>query len=161
MATTLADFGRRLSSVVDGSASARIAAKAGMAAKEAAIDAASRDLGGDRAFSGFRRRVPLGAGFDDAGEGQVVVNFRPAGLWRLAESGRQRSGKIYPRAGARKGGRVVKGRALRTPRGFRASSSYSRSRGLGTVDDAVAEARREVPKAAAKQLSAEIRKVVR
>lgn len=157
----LADFGRRLSTLTDSAATGRIANKAGMAGKKAAMDAAADDLGGDRAFSGMRRRVQLSAGYDDAGQGRVQINFRPVGLWKLAEAGRRRSGPIYPRAGSRKGLGVTKGRAVRTPEGPRARSSFKPSRGLNTFSDAVKDARREVPKAAAEQFRDEIRRVVR
>jgi hypothetical protein len=47
-----------------------------------------------------------------------------------------------------------------TPQGPRARSSYSPSRGLNTYDDAVKDAQRQVPKAAFRQLQAEIARVV-
>lgn len=161
MADELVDFGQRLEQVVGGAAMRRIVNKAGMAGKRAAQEAAEADLGGDRVFSGFRRRVPLNAGFDAVGGDQVKINFRPAGLWRLAESGRQKSGPIFPRTGIRKGKGVVYRRAVRTPHGYRARSSYSKSRGLNTFSDAVKDSRREVPKAAARQFRTEVSRVVR
>ena len=83
----LADFGRRVANVVDPAAMERMAAKGGAAGKKAALDAASRDLGGDRRFSGMRRKATLSAGYDDAGAGKVEIKFRPAGMWNLAEAG--------------------------------------------------------------------------
>ncbi len=149
MANDLAAFGARLAQVVDGSAKARIMNKAGMAGKKAALEAASDDLGGDRSFSGMRRKAPLGAGYDVEGD-LVRVNFRPAGLWNLADKGRRSSGPIRPR----------KKRAVLTPQGPRARSSYGPSRGLGTVRDAFKKAHRDVPKAAAQQFHAEVARVV-
>ena len=154
MARTLADFGRDVSSITDPAAVGRLLRAGGMAGKDAALKAAADDLGGDRSFSGMRRKAALSAGYDDVGGSQVQVNFRPAGLWKLAESGRQRSGKIVPR---KRGGR----HALLTPAGPRASSSYGPSRGLGTFSDAVKDAQREVPKAAAKQFQSEVARAMR
>jgi hypothetical protein len=124
-----------------------------MAAKKAALDAASADLGGDRAMSGLRRKAALGAGFDRTGATEVTLNFRPAGLWILASRGRTSSGTIRPR---KRGG---KGALAGNGFGPRASSRYGRSRGLDTFDDAVNKARTEVPKAAFKQFVAEIASV--
>jgi hypothetical protein len=160
MADELSDFGRRLAQVADGSAMRRIVNKAGMAGKKSALDAAEKDLG-DRAFSGMRRKVKLSAGFDTVGDSQVKINFRPPGLWRLAEDGRNKSGGIFPRAGNRKGKGTVGGRAVMTPQGPRARSGFGPSRGLGTFTEAVNDAQREVPKAAARQFADEVRKVVR
>lgn len=147
----LSAFAARLEKVTDPAALRRIADKGGLAGKKAALEAASADLGGDRAFSGLRRKAPLGVGYDVDGA-TVHINFRPAGLWRLAEQGRRSSGTIQPR---RRGGR----RAVLTPLGPRAGSSYRQSRGLGTFTEAVKDAQREVPKAAAKQFTAEIGRV--
>lgn len=154
MANELGDFGRRLESLVDGPVMQRMAAKGGAAGKRVALEAVSKDLGSDRAFSGMRRRTGLSAGYDNQGGGVVAINFRPAGLWKLAEDGRNKSGKIKPRA---RGGK----KAVMTPRGPRRSSTYGPSRGLGTFTDAVHDAQREVPKAAHEQFVAEIRRVVR
>ena len=150
----LAAFGKRLGDVVDGDAQRRMLNKAGAAGKKSALDAAARDLGGDRSFSGMRRRTKLNAGYDLRGDSEVVINFRPAGLWKLASEGRRRSGAIVPR---KRGGK----KALMTPHGPRARSSYGRSRGSHTFDDAVRDAQREIPKAAFRQFQDEVRKVVR
>lgn len=157
----LSDFGRRLSNVTDSAAVRRILNKAGMAGKATALEAASESLGGDRMFSGMRRKAPLKAGYDLVGSDTVKIGFRPAGLWVLADQGRKRSGRIYPRAGSRKGQGPVTGRAVSTPDGPRASSQYRPSRGLGTFDDAVTKARRKVPRAAANQFRSEVAKVVK
>jgi hypothetical protein len=151
VADEFGDFGRRISEIVSPGSTKRILDKGGMAGKKAALDAASKDLGSDRAFSNWRRKVSLSAGYDGAGGSRVQINFRPAGMWRLAERGRQGSGKIRPR----------RGQAVRTPDGLRASSSYGRSRGLNTFTDAVQEAEHEVPKAAAAQFRHEIARAVR
>lgn len=154
MARTLEEFGRDVAKVVDPAAVRRVVNAGGKAGKEAALKAAADSLGGDRAFSGMRRKTALGAGYDEVGGSEVAINFRPAGLWKLAESGRRRSGKIVPR---RRGGK----RALLTPAGPRASSSYGPSRGLRTFTDAVSEAKRKVPEAAEKQFRAEVARVIR
>jgi hypothetical protein len=145
----LGDFGRRLATITDGAAERRIMAKAGAAGKKAALDAAAADLGGDRAMSNLRGgRARLSAGYDVGSGSSLTINFR--GPWRLATEGRRASGPIWPK----------RKQAVMTPHGPRARSSYGRSRGLKTYDDAVRDARREVPKAAFRQLQDEIRRVV-
>jgi hypothetical protein len=151
VAVTIAEFGAKLERLVDGSSMRRVMAKAGQAGKKAALGAAADDLGGDRRFSNMRRKTALSAGYDDLGDTRVQINFRPAGLWKLAEDGRRKSGKIRPRG--RSNGRR---RAVMTPLGPRASSSYGPSRGLGTFTDANKDARREVPKAASTAFRDEI-----
>jgi hypothetical protein len=71
----------------------------------------------------------------------------------LASAGRRSSGTIKPK---RRGGK----KAVLTPRGPRAGSSFGRSSGLSTYEDAVKDAKRDVPRAAAAQFRDEIRKVV-
>lgn len=151
MADSLGDFGRKVSGLTDPASLRRVVTAGAQAGKTAALKAAAADLGGDRAFSGLRRKAPLGAGYDTRGT-EAVINFRPAGLWRLADQGRRRSGVIAPR---KRGGR----RAVLTPDGPRARSSYRSSRGLGTYNDAVHDAQRTVPKAAHAQFVQEIGKV--
>lgn len=146
--------------VTDGSAMKRVLDKAGAAGKKAALEAASGSLGGDRRFSNWRGKPALSAGYDVSGTSEVTVNFRPSGMWRLAEAGRHSSGAIYPRRGRSKGRGVVGGRALMTPDGPRARSSYRSSRGLKTYSTASRKASVSVPKAAHDQFIAEIRKVV-
>lgn len=118
----------------------------GQFAKAEALKAAGRDLGADRAFSGWRRKVSLGAGYDLGRP--VVVNLRPAGLWTLAETGRRRTRKITPRDG----------RALRTPKGLRRSSTSRPSRALRTVTAVERNIRDGIERAAAQGMNDIIRK---
>lgn len=157
----LADFANRVGRILDGSVTESILNKAGAAAKDAALEAAGDALGGDRSFSGMRKKSKLGAGYDSASATQVQLNLRPAGLWVLAEDGRKASGRIYPRGGARKGSGVKYGRAVMTPMGPRARSSYSASRGNNAITNAYRKAAEDAPKAAAKQFSVEVGKLVR
>ena len=121
----------------------------GMAAKKAAEQAASRDLGGDRRMSGLKRGGALSAGFDLVGSSSVKVKYRPAGAWVLADQGRKRTKLIVAGQGRRKGAGGV--RLFRTPDGPRRSFMSRPSRGLGTIRDAKREAGREVPKAAQRE----------
>jgi hypothetical protein len=146
----LAAFGNKVEKILDKGSLSRIVNAGGMAGKKAALEAAARDLGGDRAFSGMRRKAPLGAGFDHSGGTQVTLNFRPAGLWRLASQGRRSSGVINARK--RGGKRALAGSGF----GPVARSRYGRSRGLDTYDDAVRKSQTEVPKAAFKQFVREV-----
>lgn len=149
MAGELIDFANRISKITDPAALKRIAGKAGYAGKKAGLDAAAADLGGDRAFSGFGRVIPLGVGYDELGTA-VRLNFRPAGLWKIAESGRRAGKPILPKSKL----------ALSTPQGPRARSTTGAWGGKGTFTKAANDARREVPKAAAKQFHDEIARVV-
>lgn len=151
VANELIDFGNRISKIVDPAPVARIMLAAGMAGKVAATEAAASDLGGDRAFSGLGRRVSLSAGFDDVGTSQIQLNFRPAGLWMLAERGRRAGKTIVPR----------RARALSTPQGPRARSTTGGWGGKGTYTRAVRDARIVVPRAAFKAFQLEVAKVVR
>jgi hypothetical protein len=150
----LVAFADRLGRVLDRPGQDRILHAIGGAGKKAALDAAARDLGADRAFSGLRRRAPLNAGYDLEAD-SVTVHLRPKGLWMLATTGRRRQGTILPRRrpGRRRG-------AVRTPQGLRALSHYSASRGLGTVDDAVTAMRTDCPRAAAEALADRISEVM-
>ena len=149
----LEDFGRRLAQFTDPATLSRIVNKGGMAAKKSALDAASRSLGPDRAMSNLRRgRAKLNVGYDELGGTKIAINLR--GPWKLAEGGRRKSGKINPKR--RSGNRAVK-----TPMGPRARSSYGPSRGLGTTTAAVRDAEREAPKAAFRQVQDELRRLVR
>jgi hypothetical protein len=120
----------------------------GAVGKTAALEQATRDLGADRAFSGFGRIVPLSAGYE-LGD-PVVVNLRPEGLWILAESGRRRTGQIRPKARRRRGNRRPRGRAAVGSGGrFVAVGRYGPSRGLNTISDTVALIDTRLPDAVA------------
>ena len=147
----LASFGNRMQRITSGSVKRSILTKAGMAAKKAALDAAEDALGGDRSFSGMRRKAKLGAGFDTTGDSRIQLNLRPAGLWSLAESGRRASGPIRPRAK----------KAVLTPMGPRSRSSFGPSRGNDAVSNAWKHAAQDAPRAARKQFAVEVRKLVK
>lgn len=128
----------------------------GAAGKSSALDAATVDLGGDRAFSGFGRIVPLTAGYD-LGK-PVVVNLRPEGLWILAEDGRRRRGQIRPRARRRRGTRRPRGRAaVGTGSTFVAVGRFGPSRGLNTIADALELMDDRVPEAIADTVITKLR----
>lgn len=147
----LIGFGNRISKILDAGSLRAVTMAGGMAGKAASLAAASSDLGGDRAFSGMKRRTALGAGFDQVGSTKVQINYRPAGLWKLAESGR-RSGKII---------RPRRARALFTPDGPRARSTVGAWGGKGTYTSAVRASRIAVPKAAFAAFRLEVAKAVR
>ena len=156
-------YATRLYSLVDDNAMRRISRKAGFAGKDAAFEAAREKLGADRAMSNFKSgRIRLNAGFDQGVKPtQVVIKHGPNGLWILADGGRKREGTIYPRNGRRKGKVTMPGRAMRTPDGPRASSSFRPSRGTGVFRRAAALERDRVPEAAFRQLQIEIGSVIR
>lgn len=131
----------------------RISQAAGLRGKKAATTVTKRRLGSDMAMSNFMprgRKVPARLGFDPRSDG-VDFNFRPKGVWVLANSGRKRAGFIESESG----------RALTLPDGFRAYSAYYPSRGTGVLGRARGEVEDTVPSAAFKALQQEIRKVLR
>ena len=160
MTDELTRYVGRMMQMVDDQARGRMMKAAGMAAKVEAIRTVVEDLGADRQFSNWQRKVALGAGFDLVGS-QVRVNHRPTGMWILADRGRYRQGTIYPRQGTRKGNKVQPGRAVLTPFGPRARSSFGLSAGKRTFTRAAARERDAAPKAAHDQLVDEIRRFVR
>lgn len=144
MADSLADLRRSLTGLVDQNATDELKHVAGQAAKKAAIDVAERDLGADAAFSGWRRRVPLKAGYDLEPGSRVTLNLSPKGLWMLANDGRRAgAGRVYPRRG--RGAGIPK--VLNTPWGPRRSVRSSSTRGFGTLADAEKAIERDTFKA--------------
>lgn len=156
----LSDWVEKVGKITDPDVTKRCLSKAGQAGKKSALDAAADALGGDRKFSGWPGKPALSAGYDEASGTSVDINFRPAGMWKLAEEGRKASGTIFPKAGRRKGGGATYGRALNTPAGPRAASSYSRSRGTKAYTAAVKDASRQVPEAYHEQFVVEIGRVL-
>lgn len=133
---------------------------AGKAAKEAAFDVAERDLGLDRAFSGFKRKnARLDGGYDVTDSG-VTLNLRPAGLWNLANDGRRagtgkaRGGVIYAKRNRSGKG----GRAMTTPHGVKSAVQTSRSRGMSTLADAEKAVEQDTFKAVDRAIGERIRK---
>lgn len=149
MAGELVAFANRIEKITSPTAIKRIATAAGMAGKAVSLEAAASDLGGDRMFSGLGR-APLGVGFDVVGPTRIQMNFRPAGLWMLAERGRRPGKTILPR----------RARALATPEGPRARSTVGAWGGKGTYSSAVRQARVVVPKAAFAAFKLECAKAV-
>lgn len=149
VAGELIAFANRIENITSPAAIKRITTAAGMAGKAVTLEAAAADLGGDRMFSGLGR-APLGVGFDVAGPTRIQLNFRPAGLWMLAERGRRAGKTIVPR----------KARALSTPEGPRARSTVGAWGGKGTYSSAVRQARVVVPKAAVAAFKVECAKAV-
>lgn len=163
---SIAAYVKKLATATDPAAMKRIGSAAGFAAKDAALAAAAKDLGGDRAMSGLKKgKSPLRAGWRSSGPSEVTI--RHTGPWRLADEGRKTSGMIYPRDKNRKASRrgtarqLRTGRAVLTPWGPRAASRYGPSKGLDTLKEAVEAERKVVPPAAAKAVQAEIARVLR
>lgn len=161
MAETLASFGNKIDHLHKELTGDAIPNRMGMAAKKASLAAAERDLGGDRAFSGFRRRnAKLGARYEPMTGSAVELQLYPKGLWVLANDGRRKlppGGRVYPRKG--RGGTGAK--ALNTPWGPRRSVAASRSKGLGTLADAERDAEREALKEANRGVDIVVRTVFR
>jgi hypothetical protein len=97
-------------------------------------------------------RVRLGAGWDATDSG-IVVKMRPGGLWKLADQGRHSSGSIRPRR--RRGFSAVM-----TPDGPRRHSSYKRSRGLNTYQDAERDIESQAARHTDAAIARELRRIV-
>ena len=129
----------------------------GAAGKEVAFDVYREDLGSDMAFSGFRRKVPLRAGYDLGNP--VMLNLYPEGLIGLASDGRKaKPYKVIPRRGRRRrrGGNRP---AVSTPQGPRYSARITAWGGLGTYDTIAARCETAVPEAVGVEVERMLRQV--
>jgi len=163
-------YAERLYHLLDDTTMRRVSRAAGFAAKDAGTAVLVEDLGFDRAMSNFKSgKVKLFVGWDEGVKAtEIIVKHGPTGLWMLADRGRRASGDMYPKKQSKSSGRkyargtgVVAGRALKTPQGFRSSSSYGPSRGKATFRRAAARERDAAPRAGFKQIQAEIPRVLR
>jgi len=147
--------------VVEGAALRRVQAYVGGRSKGLALGHAAKDLGGDRAMHNYKGgKLRLGAGWD-AVPGGVAVNFRPAGVWKLVDQGRKRSGVIVPKRRRRRGARPGARRAIRMPDGgYVAFSHYGPSRGLGTFGDSERDIERRAAANVDAAIARELRRVV-
>lgn len=144
----LADLSRDLNRLLDNLEPLQHAI--GKFGKDTALESVERALGNDRSFSGLRRKAKLGAGYDLGNP--VVLNLRPAGLWFLADEGRKRSKRIFPR---KRGGK----QALSTPQGPRAWSTSTPSKGHKTLQRTIDGIEKGIVKAANDGLTDLINKV--
>lgn len=113
----------------------RAMSRVGVAAKADVDEAARRDLGADRAFSGWKyrggsgRRPVLTSGFEQPTSSRLVLTPRPSGPWVVAEHGRNATSA--PKAsGAKRRRRVA---TYRTPWGLRSFASDKPLRIRGTA----------------------------
>lgn len=137
---TFASFAHRVDTFVNGLSGGELKAvmtKVGVAAKADAMKAASADLGGDPAFSGWSGA--LDTRFDHAGSGRISFHptKRSAGKWTVAQEGRH--------AGAG------------PPGGKRSRRWNGRTQGKGTATKALAAIERETPD----RIEAEVKKALK
>jgi len=135
--SSLAEAAAKVGKILDPATVQAMLKAGGMAGKLAAMEEAAASLGGDRRFSGFKRMGALSAGYDSVGATSVEIKFRPAGGWKLAESGRKGSKQVRKR-----------GVIFNTPYGPRYSFRSGPSRGLNTITNAQRKAQTVVPRAA-------------
>jgi hypothetical protein len=133
----MAEAAAKVGKILDLSTVQAMLRAGGMAGKKSALEAAAGDLGGDRRFSNFTRMGALNAGFDSVGGTEVEIKYRPAGAWKLAESGRKGTKQVRKR-----------GVIFRTSYGPRYGFESRPSRGLNTISDAQRAAQTTVPRAA-------------
>lgn len=156
MADTLDSFGRKVDGFIgeiEAEKLRAIATKVGVKAKQLATEAASADLGGDPAFSGWRPATNhLATRFDHVRPG--VISFHPtarsAGPWTVAEFGRNQAAgprMIGPRL--TKTGKVSKARQRRY---------NGKTEGKNTASDALAKIEPMVPVVVDAEVTKAIRK---
>lgn len=133
----------KMETAVGPAAAGRISREGAKAAQKAALQAASKSLGGDRRFQNFRAAGALDARIGATG---ARTEVQLTGPWALAESGRRSRGTIRPK----------RRRALTVPGGVRSRSRYGPSRGKHTATEASRQAQTTVPKAAHDQFVKEI-----
>ncbi len=137
---TFASYARRLDTFVNGLSGSelkQVMTKVGVEAKGDALSAASGDLGGDPAFSGWPGQ--LDTRFDHIGPGRISFHptRRSAGKWTVAEHGRHA--------------------AAGPPGGKRSRRWNGRTRGKGTATKALAVIEAKTPD----RIETEVRKVLR
>ena len=153
---SLGSFGRKVDGFIGELEAEKLramAAKVGVKAKQIATDAASADLGGDPAFSGWRPATNwLATRFDHLEPG--VISFHPtkraAGPWTVAEFGRNRAAgprMVGPRL--TKTGKVSKARQRRY---------NGQTEGKGTASDALAKIEPMVPEVVDAEVTKALRK---
>jgi hypothetical protein len=156
VADTLDSFGRKVDgfiSEIEAEKLRAIATKVGVKAKEIATAAASADLGGDPAFSGWRPATNhLATRFDHLSPG--VISFHPtarsAGPWTVAEFGRNQAA----------GPRMVGPRLTKTGKVSKAKQRRynGRTKGKGTASSALAKIEPMVPVVVDVEVTKAIRK---
>ena len=139
----------------------------GKMAKAEAKAAASADLGGDPAFSGWRRGSPfeLATRYDIVRPG--VISFHPtpksAGPWEVAQSGRNQgnAGGFSGPGVSRTTGETARNAngSIRKVRGRKARRWNGTTRGKATASDALAAIDKKLPKLVDTQIGRAIRKV--
>ena len=143
---------REVEDLTSGASFTRIQRYVGGKSKAIALGDAAKDVGGDRSLRNFRGgRVKMGAGWDPTSTG-IAVNFRPPGLWKLVDRGRIRTGPIFPKRRGK--------RAVLTPHGPRARSSFKRSRGLNTFTEAKNDIQRQSGHHTDVAIARELRRIV-
>lgn len=127
---------------------------------------AMRDVGSDRAFSGWRRgnRIPLDTKIKDGRDGASILmpERRTAGPWTVAEKGRNQGGTsavLGPGINQRTGetARNEDG-SIRKVRARKARRWNGRTSGKSTASDAIDLMERELPKVFDKQFGMVLQK---
>lgn len=166
---SLAQFGRELEALgkdLNTSEKRDITREMGERAQTLARQAAAADLGGDDAFSGWRRNslVNLTTEVRSLPDGAALLKptHRSAGPWTVAELGRNQ-GNAGGFAGPginRTTGVTARTRsgAVRKVRAFQAKRWNGTTRGKGTASDAAALMERELPKIAERGVRRAIRR---
>jgi hypothetical protein len=143
---------QRLEDQLEGAALKKAMTRIGVDAKKIAAAEASRDLGGDPAFSGWKPRgdpnaapYPLNTRFDHVGDGKILFTPTPrsAGPWTVAEFGRNQAAgprMVGPRL--TKTGKVSKARQKRY--NGRTQGKGTATRTTDRIDSMVGKASREL-----------------
>lgn len=116
MSDDLTDFAQRLtvlSAGLGGEAMESVMTSLGVEAKNDALAAARRDLGGDNRFSGWNKAgLGLEVRFDHVSNGVIAIipTPRSRGPWAVAESGRAKGSKFVKKRGRNYGWGPTRGK---------------------------------------------------
>lgn len=168
---SFAAFGRELAGLegeLTGPEKRKVTRLMGVGAQKIADRYATRDLHGDRAFSGWRRGqpIPLTTKLRSVGDGNTLLTpGSTAGQWTTADRGRNSEGGVGlfqgPAANLKTGALLLtKDGAIRTTRRRtrKARRNNGRTQPMHTATDAVQEMERELPKIASKAVLVVTRK---
>ncbi len=166
---SLAEFGHeleRLGKDLEAAEKRKITKEMGDRAQQLATRAAQNDLGGDDAFSGWRRNKPLNLVTEVRSLSDGAAMLKPtkqsAGPWTVAEDGRNQgnaTGFFGPGANRTTGVTArTKSGGVRKVRAWKAKRWNGTTKPKNTASDAVELMDRELPKIAERGVRRAIRK---
>ncbi len=163
-AADAARVAKRVDAIADsltGQSMRRALTKGATAGKKAALEVARDVAGPDAALSNFAgrgRTVRLGAGYDFKSDTVVAINLRPAGIWKLQDSGAR------PHRIAAQESRRSMAEALQFPgtdRGYAHSANHPGTRGKRAIRTAAGRIIDRVPRVTSQAILDEVERAWR